>query len=134
MTDVPAGLSSYLQHVVSGTCLCGAIEFELQPSRPTAANRTMGVCHCTACRRWSGAESLPFVVTVPERFRVHRGLDQMAHYRDVDSTMRAFCRRCGSSLYQDMGTTFHVSAGALRDLAVEPTFDLHGADESPLAR
>ena len=94
----------------------------------------MGVCHCTACRRWSGAESLPFVVTVPERFRVRRGLDQLAHYRDGDSRMRAFCRRCGSSLYQDTGTTYYVSAGALRGLALEPTVYLHGADESPFSR
>ena len=116
--------------MVSGTCLCGAVEFELQPSHQYGGDRTMGVCHCTACQRWTGAPSLPFVVTAPERFRVVRGLDQVAHYRDGDSTMRAFCRRCGSSLYQDSGTTYYVSAGALRDLALEPTFDLHLAGES----
>jgi hypothetical protein len=93
----------------------------------------MGVCHCTNCQRWSGAPSLPFVVAVPERFRVVHGLEQMAHYRDENSTMRAFCRRCGSGLYQDTGTTYYVSAGVLRDLTLQPAFHLHLADKPPLA-
>ena len=91
----------------------------------------MGVCHCTNCQRWSGGANLPFVVVVPERFRLTKGQELAVHYRDDASTLRAFCRRCGSALYQDNGTTFHVSAGALRDLTLRPTFHLHTDDAAP---
>jgi hypothetical protein len=120
--------------VVSGTCLCGAVEFELQPSRHFGPGREMGVCHCTSCQRWSGASSLPFVVALPERFRVTNGVEQLAHYRDPDSTMRTFCRRCGSGLYQEIGAVYYVSAGALGDLALQPEFHLHGAHEGQSSR
>lgn len=54
---------------IHGTCLCGAVVFELQPSNQYGADRAMGYCHCIRCQRWSGGAGLPFVVTVPEHFR-----------------------------------------------------------------
>jgi len=120
--------------VVSGSCLCGAVEFELQPSRVFGPGRETGVCHCTSCQRWSGAPSLPFVVALPERFRVTNGVEQLAHYRDKDSTMRAFCRRCGSGLYQEIGALYYVSAGALRDVAVQPEPHLRPGHQAPSSR
>ena len=111
--------------LIRGSCLCEAITFELQVSHQYGANRTMGFCHCTGCQRWSGGAGLPFVVAVPERFTVTKGQELMAHYRDDGSAIRAFCRRCGSSLYQDTGNTYYVSAGALEDLHMSPTFDVN---------
>jgi hypothetical protein len=108
--------------VFHGECLCGAVVFEVRPSFQYGPARAIGLCHCTSCQRWSGASALPFVVAVPERFRVARGQEFMAHYRDDESTVRTFCRRCGSCLYQDLGTTYYVSAGVLRDLTLQPTF------------
>ena len=74
---------------------------------------------------------MPFVVTAPERFRVTNGHEQMAHYRDEASVVRAFCRRCGSCLYQDSGTTYYVCAGVLDELALRSGFQLHIADRPP---
>lgn len=111
-------------------CLCGEVAFELQASHLYGLARAMGVCHCSHCQRWSGGSGLPFVVVLPERFSVTRGQELIAHYRD-DSTVRAFCRRCGSSLYQDVGSTYYVGAGALRDLALTPGFHIHVAHKAP---
>jgi hypothetical protein len=116
--------------VIHGMCLCGEVAFELQASHLYGLARAMGVCHCSHCQRWSGGSGLPFVVVLPERFSVTRGQELIAHYRD-DSTVRAFCRRCGSSLYQDVGSTYYVGAGALRDLALTPGFHIHVAHKAP---
>lgn len=90
----------------------------------------MGICHCTRCQHWSGGSGLPFVVVAPERFAIVRGQEQLAHYRDDDAQLRTFCRRCGSSLYYDAGTTYHVAAGALHNLTLLPTFHLHAGDRA----
>lgn len=116
--------------VICGACLCGAVTFELKASFQYGPDRAMGICYCLGCQRWTGGPSLPFVVVVPERFRVTRGQEQVAHYRDEASTVRAFCRRCGSGLYQDIGTAYYVSAGALRGVMVRPGFCLYDATES----
>lgn len=117
--------------IITGACLCGEITFELRPSRQYGPDRAMGVCHCTRCQRWSGGAGLPFVVVVPERFRVTKGQELMMHYRDDRAAIRAFCRWCGSSLYQDTGTTYLVGAGVLRDLHLTPSFHIQVAEKPP---
>jgi hypothetical protein len=114
--------------VIRGACLCGDVTFELRPSLQFGADRAMGVCHCAHCQRWSGGAGLPFVVTSPDRFRVTHGQELLAYYRDAPSSLRTFCRRCGSSLYHDAGTTYYVSAGTLQDLNLTPAFHLGDAD------
>ena len=91
----------------------------------------MGVCHCTRCQRWSGAGGRPFVVAAPEHFTVTNGQELLAHYRGEGFAIRTFCRRCGSSLYTDSGTTYYVSAGALRNLRLTPAFHIQVADKAP---
>jgi hypothetical protein len=71
------------------------------------------------------------VAASPERFRVTRGEEFMAHYRDDTFAVRAFCRHCGSSLYEDSGTTYHVAAGVLQDLELTPGFHIHVANKAP---
>ncbi|HEY1653412.1 MAG TPA: GFA family protein [Acidimicrobiales bacterium] len=90
----------------------------------------MGYCHCISCQRWSGSCSLPFVVTVPEHFRVVRGQELVAHYRDDRTTVRAFCRYCGSSLYQDTGSSYLVAAGILHDLKLVPALHIHTSQKA----
>lgn len=116
--------------MLCGGCLCGAVAFELQPSYQYGAERAMGFCHCTGCQRWSGGAGLPFVVVVSEHFRVTQGQHWMAHYRDDSSMVRAFCRYCGSSLYQDTGTSYYVGAGVLQDLQLTPGFHINVAHKA----
>jgi hypothetical protein len=109
---------------LNGACLCAAITFELHPSQQYGPDRVVGVCHCTRCQQWSGGGSWPFIVVAPERFRATSGQELMAFYRDDQSQLRIFCRHCGSSLYYDTGTTYHVAIGVMRDFAVAPTFHI----------
>jgi hypothetical protein len=110
---------------IGGACLCGAVVFDLRPSHQYGADRAMGYCHCIRCQRWSGGAGFPFVVAVPDHFRVIRGQELIAHYRDQSATVRAFCRYCGSSLFQDTGTTYFVGAGVLHDLNLVPGFHIN---------
>lgn len=139
MADVPSRPLPYFSvvestDVLKGSCLCGAIAFEMQVARQFGAGRAMGFCPCSRCQRWTGGAGLPFVVTVPERFSTVRGQDLMAHYRDDSSVIRTFCRRCGSSLYQDTGTTYYVSAGALEGLQTVSSLHLLAEHEPASAQ
>jgi hypothetical protein len=119
-----------VSEVIHGACLCDEVAFEVQPSYQFGPGLAMGMCHCTRCQRWSGAGGAPFVVVAPSRFKVTRGREFQAHYRGEGFAVRTFCRRCGSSLYTDSGTTYYVSAGVLYDLKLTPAFHIQVAHKA----
>jgi len=74
-----------------GGCCCGDLRYEAEGEPVDLTN-----CHCTICRRASGA---PFVAwfTVPRaRLRFVRGTPR--HFRSSSGATRGFCGRCGSQL------------------------------------
>jgi hypothetical protein len=77
-----------------GGCLCGAIRYSvsLQPSRGV-------MCHCSMCRRISGAPALAFAIFPKSAFRWLKG--EPAWYRSSSGARRGFCRECGSSIAMD---------------------------------
>ena len=77
--------------MIRGSCFCGFIRYE---ARGTPFHETN--CHCSICRRTSGA---PFVAwfTVPSAtFRILSG--EPARFRSSDHGVRSFCSRCGTPL------------------------------------
>lgn len=77
--------------MLKGHCFCGAVRYEAsgQPSLETN-------CHCSICRRVSGA---PFVAwfTVPAAaFRFVSG--QPTSFKSSEHGTRTFCSRCGTPL------------------------------------
>ena len=93
---------------MQGSCLCGAVVFEVTPPMRDAV-----ACHCTQCRKVSGhywaAASVPM-----EGFRVVRG-DGLAWYRSSPAATRGFCRNCGATLFwkPDAEDRMSFSPGAL---------------------
>lgn len=77
-----------------GSCLCGAIKFEVAcPLPPPDA------CHCTQCRKHSGHF---FVSTdVPRSALTIHGADTLTWFRSSEKVRRGFCSTCGSSLFWD---------------------------------
>jgi hypothetical protein len=75
---------------ITGACLCGAIRFEAEcpPRRVTH-------CHCTMCRRATGAAAGTFATwdVADARF-----IGNVARYDSSDVGWRGFCPRCGSSV------------------------------------
>ena len=82
---------------VSGGCLCGAVRFEAEgePFQET-------FCHCTICRRASGASPVAWVTFPADGFRYTRGAAKT--FRSSDHGHRFFCGDCGSPLYVQVST------------------------------
>lgn len=77
--------------MLTGGCDCGAIRYELR-SAPSDA----GYCHCTICRRASGAPVMAFATVPLADFVLSRG--EPKKRRSSSFGERWFCRDCGSQL------------------------------------
>lgn len=77
--------------IFTGGCLCGAIRYE------ASAEPVRGViCHCSMCRRHSGAPALAFVHFPREAF--HWLGREPQRYRSSAFAERGFCSVCGSTI------------------------------------
>jgi len=77
--------------IFEGGCLCGAVRY-----RATSAPVRGVICHCSMCRRHSGAPALAFVHFPAQSFTWLKG--EPALYRSSKSAERGFCSTCGSTL------------------------------------
>jgi hypothetical protein len=81
--------------VLAGGCHCGQVRYEVA-GRPFHAT----LCHCSDCRRTSGAPMVAwFTVRAPE-FRLVQGTPQ--RYRSSGRAWRSFCGACGTQLTYQM--------------------------------
>src|SRR5436309_13922987 len=79
---------------VSGHCLCGAVELEIDYPAFWAWHD-----HSAASRRAHGAAYATYVGTWRKRFRITAGEGEIARYEDkATGAARSFCSRCGSPL------------------------------------
>jgi hypothetical protein len=77
-----------------GSCLCGAIRFEVSgPLHPPDA------CHCSQCRKQSG--HFWASTDVPRAALTLHGADTLTWFRSSEKVRRGFCSTCGSSLFWD---------------------------------
>jgi len=77
-----------------GSCLCGAVTFEVAGELPGP-----DACHCRMCRKQSGHY---FASTdVPRAALTVSGADKLTWFRSSDRVRRGFCSVCGSSLFWD---------------------------------
>ena len=107
---------------VRGSCLCGGVTFEL--TRPF---RRASHCHCSRCRKHSGSGHLTHGRVPREGFRLLTGEGLIEVWRPAaGGAAKAFCRRCGSSLFGGSwpdGPEVSVRLGALDDdPGVRPQF------------
>jgi hypothetical protein len=80
---------------VSGSCLCGAIRFEVELPFTSA-----GHCHCRRCQKHSGAPHTTSARTSPERIRFIAGEELLRGYRPAPGAgNKMFCSECGASLF-----------------------------------
>jgi hypothetical protein len=77
-----------------GSCLCGAVRFEVEGELPGP-----DACHCSQCRKHAGHY---FVSTdVPRTAVTIHGEDRLGWFRSSTKVRRGFCATCGSSLFWD---------------------------------
>lgn len=98
----------------TGKCLCGAVRYEIEPVKDEA-----GACHCKSCQAWSGGVYMAIHVAAGNI--AIEGEDKLAVYTSSDWAERAFCSKCGSSMFYRMTMPgpmqgdCHVAAGTLDD-------------------
>jgi hypothetical protein len=79
---------------IGGSCLCGGVRFEV-----TLPFTDANYCHCSRCRKHSGAEAGVQARVPRERFRLLEGEELIRVYEPEDGAVKAFCSVCGSSLF-----------------------------------
>lgn len=89
--EVASPESGALHAPLTGGCLCGAVRYEAG-GRP----REVANCHCSMCRRASGAAFLTYAAFARDRVRFTRG--SPAAYRSSEHAVRGHCAACGSPL------------------------------------
>jgi hypothetical protein len=97
--------------LLAGRCLCGAVHYAVADEFRYAAN-----CHCSNCRRATGAAFKPFAGIELSKLRVTEGEDGLMIFGD-ESAGDVHCRVCGSLLYSVVndGAFAHVTMGTLVD-------------------
>lgn len=120
--------SSVPARTLRGKCLCGDAEYEVKDEFEYALN-----CHCSQCRRATGAAFKSFAALPRDKLRVVRGAESLLVYGDA-SAHDARCARCGSFLYSVVreGTFVHVNLGTLVDTpSLTPTAHIFVGSKAP---
>jgi hypothetical protein len=76
---------------VTGRCHCGAISYAAD-----GAYEHHAVCHCSDCRRWSGAPMVGWIAFREDRVSV---TGTPASYTSSEHGVREFCAACGTGLF-----------------------------------
>jgi hypothetical protein len=77
--------------MLKGGCFCGAIRYEAG-----GAPFDQTVCHCSICRRTTGAPLVAWFSVLRSEFRFLQG--SPTRFRSTDKAIRTFCPRCGTQL------------------------------------
>jgi len=106
-----SNLATSKSRILTGKCLCGTIHYEVEDQFRYCLN-----CHCSNCRRTTGAAFKPFAGIERDKLRITSGADRLLIYGE-ESGHDAHCGTCGSLLYSLVREAqfVHVTLGTLVD-------------------
>ena len=113
---------------LAGRCLCGAVRYEVADAFDYALN-----CHCSQCRRATGAAFKPLAGIRRDRLRLVAGADRLLIHGDGNAG-DIHCAGCGSLLYSVVrdGAWVHVAMGTLVDApAIRPSRHIFVGSKAP---
>jgi len=100
--------------IARGSCLCGKVHYQIAGNLGVFQN-----CHCSRCRKVSGAMHASNMFAAKEDFTWMNGESDIVRYELSDAKYFAttFCRHCGSNLpwLSRNGKTMVIPAGTLDD-------------------
>ncbi len=77
--------------MLNGGCHCGAVRYEMPAE---AVHHTL--CHCTDCRRASGAPAVSWAMAPADQVKI---TGETVTYASSEHGRRMFCGVCGTSLF-----------------------------------
>lgn len=97
--------------MASGSCLCGAVRYEVAGSL-----RAVVACHCEQCRKQTG-HFYAATNCKDDDLTLHDPQGALRWYAASDVAKRGFCGICGSALFwrRNDGTETSLLAGSLND-------------------
>ena len=97
---------------LQGSCLCGAIAFEIEGPFPNLYQ-----CHCSLCRKQGGSVSNTGLIVAADKFRWSRGEPLITTWQRSTGFRSHFCSRCGSPVPNPLRDTgfIWVPSGLLDD-------------------
>lgn len=98
---------------IKGSCLCGGIRYEIDGPVGRVVN-----CHCSMCRKATGAAFRTRAKVLTAAFRWVRGEDLVSTYDSSPGETRTFCRICGATLptfFRDRPDEIGLPLGTLGD-------------------
>src|SRR5215204_2499305 len=114
--------------ILTGECFCRAVRYEVTDQFAYALN-----CHCSNCRRTTGAAFKPFAGIARDKFSVTSGGDDLMIHGD-EAAHDAHCSRCGSLLYSLVrdAAFVHVAMGTLTgDPSIRPAAHIFVGSKAP---
>ena len=111
-----------------GKCLCGAVQYEVEDQFRYCLS-----CHCSNCRRATGAAFKPFAGIERAKLRILSGADRLLIF-GKESPHDAHCGKCGSLLYSLVREAeyVHVTLGTLvDDPSIRPSAHIFVGSKAP---
>ncbi|MFL1417122.1 GFA family protein [Pseudomonas fildesensis] len=118
--------------VTQGSCLCGAIRYQVSTPLKAATH-----CHCKKCQKGHGAAFATYASAPRSAVSIQALPDALKSYESSPSVTRQFCAHCGSSLFWADANGLYpewisIALGTL-DTPFSPTIQKHSCIESKAA-
>ena len=115
--------------MIKGRCLCGTVRYELDGPLNMMVN-----CHCSMCRKHSGASYATFAAGPLEGYRILEGESSIGAFESSPGHHRNFCMVCGSVLPEAMrqyGLVVAPAGNLEGDLGIKPQMHIFTGSKAP---
>jgi hypothetical protein len=80
--------------MLSGSCLCNGVQYEIRGDLGDIMK-----CHCQKCRKANGSAFAVNAAIPTTAFVLLKGKELLAEYESTPGVFRVFCKTCASPLY-----------------------------------
>lgn len=89
--------------LMRGSCLCGAVTFEVDGPLPLLYQ-----CHCSLCRKQGGSVSNTGLIVAADKFHWMAGEERISRWARASGFRSHFCSHCGSPVPNPLRDTGYI--------------------------